>query len=240
MDVFVPHEVEWTREKVGRFWDYLARSTAKEDEYFSHVLGGLVIRHAERVAALPGPVLDYGCGPGFLMARLLDRGYSVGGVEFSPESVEKANQRCAGHPKFGGCLLAQGQPSAVPAESAGTVFLVEALEHLLPDAMPGILADIHRILRPGGLLIVTTPNQEDLQAGHVMCPDCGCVFHTIQHVRSWSADSVTELLASHRFTALDCTEAVFRRGDASNLLYRLFYAFSGKRKPNLVYVGRKA
>lgn len=239
MDAFVPHEVEWTSEKVGRFWDYLAKNTSKEDAYFSHVLGRLVVRYAEKIIRLSEPILDFGCGPGFLMAILLERGYSVRGMDFSVESVQKANERCASHQQYGGSVLAQEYPSPITSDSIGTVFLVEALEHLLPENIPRVLGEIHRMLQQGGSLVITTPNQEDLRAGQIMCPDCGCVFHSIQHVVSWSKQGLTDLLTSHGFATVGCAETVFRKGDGSNVLYKLYYAFTGRRKPNLIYVGRK-
>jgi SAM-dependent methyltransferase len=239
MDPFAPHDVVWTREKIGRYWDYLAKDASKENAYFSRRFGSLIIRFAETIAPLAEPVLDFGCGPGFLMALLLERGYSVRGLDFSAASVQKADERCAGYRKYAGSVVAQAYPAPVESGSIGTVILVEAVEHLLPESLAGVLGETHRMLRPGGILVATTPNQEDLRASEVMCPDCGCVFHTVQHVLSWSRQSLTALMTSHGFATVACAETVFRRGDASNLLFKLYYALSRRRKPNLVYVGRK-
>jgi len=75
---------------------------------------------------------------------------------------------------------------------AGAVFLIEVLEHLPPEVAAKALAECRRVLQPGGHLIVTVPNEENLAANAVACPDCGCVFHRMQHVRRFSQRSLAE------------------------------------------------
>ena len=41
------------------------------------------------------------------------------------------------------------------------------------------------VLKKGGKLIITVPNNENLKSGHVLCPNCLHYFHKMQHVKSF-------------------------------------------------------
>ena len=82
---------------------------------------------------------------------------------------------------------------------AGAVFLIEVLEHLSPEFSTRAVSEMRRVLRPAGHLILTVPNEEDLGAQAVACPDCGRVFHHMQHVQSFSRQSLARLLQAAGF-----------------------------------------
>jgi SAM-dependent methyltransferase len=97
-----------------------------------------------------GRVLDVGCGRGDALVALRDRGWQVRGVDFDPDSVAVARAR--GLPVDIGSLPSQGYAD----ESFDVVTMSHSLEHL-PDPA-GVLSEVRRILRPGGRLVVVTPN----------------------------------------------------------------------------------
>lgn len=69
---FRPHPIDWTPVKVGRLWDYYASNPAYDDHYFSKHSGGSILDFVRRHVPLSGRhVLDFGCGPGFMLERLL-------------------------------------------------------------------------------------------------------------------------------------------------------------------------
>jgi SAM-dependent methyltransferase len=72
----------------------------------------------------------------------------------------------------------------------------EVVEHLGDDILSAGLAEIHRVLKPGGVFLGTVPFQEDLLASEVVCPHCGNVFHKVGHVRSYGFQSMREVLQS--------------------------------------------
>lgn len=146
-----------------------------------------------------GHVLDFGCGPGFLSERLLDGGFEVTAVDQSPGSVDAANRRCGGrHGWHGAALGSDGLPSA----SFDGAMCIETIEHLDDDGLSAVLEEIDRVLRPSGIAVFTTPNEEDLRASMVYCPFCDTEFHPVQHVRSWSAASLEEALLAAGFDVL--------------------------------------
>ena len=96
-------------------------------------------------------VLDLGCGAGVPMTRSLAVGRRVTGVDLSARQLElaRANVPTA--------TFRQGDMTALDlaAGSLDAVTAFYSLTHVPRTDLPGLLADIHRWLRPGGLLIAT-------------------------------------------------------------------------------------
>lgn len=101
-------------------------------------------------------LLDVGCSSGAHLRAAAKAGFEVEGVEPSPEAAESA--RRAGFKVFTGLLEeARYRDGAFDA-----VTLIELVEHLREPR--ALLAECRRILRPGGVLMVTTPNAASLTA----------------------------------------------------------------------------
>ena len=92
------------------------------------------------------------------------------------------------------------------------------------------------MLKPGGRLVVTTPNEEDLEQSKVVCPECLARFHKMQHVRSWSARTLTERLEGYGFKGKATATLLSQYTGAKAVAHRLFYRLRGV-SPHLVYVG---
>jgi SAM-dependent methyltransferase len=198
---FRPHPVAWTPGKIARFWDARASSTVGSESYFSWQVGDSLINLVQGLVPLrQARVLDYGSGPGFLVEKLVRRGISTAGLDSSPASVAALQARLGGQPAFLGALLTTGIPNPVPGNSYDIVFFLETLEHLLLNEITPTLAEIRRITRPGGYLIVTTPNEENLDLYQQLCPDCGARFHYMQHLTSWNQTRLGNLMLAHGFS----------------------------------------
>ena len=193
------HRVEWTPERIQRFWNFHTGSAATREAYFSRRFGRAIIHLARRQAGLTGPVVDFGCGPGDLVEELLRLGFSCKAIDVSVEAVDHVQERFAGHPRFLGAFVGSLERLPLQDGEAGSIFLIEVLEHLTPDTAGLACAEFRRVLRSGGHLIVTVPNEEDLQANVVACPDCGCIFHRMQHVQRFSRESLSDWLAGGGF-----------------------------------------
>ncbi len=89
---------KWTKESVVTFWEYIGQREDLHWEYFTQQVGvGLTefLAHTGRLKPRAA-VLDYGCGPGFLIQHLLDRGVECYGADSSIKSVfGKCLQRVA-------------------------------------------------------------------------------------------------------------------------------------------------
>jgi 2-polyprenyl-3-methyl-5-hydroxy-6-metoxy-1,4-benzoquinol methylase len=236
---FRRHDVEWTPETIARFWDWL--STFPPETYFSHHSGAAILDFVARYVRLDGGrVLDYGCGAGYLIEHLLGRGVRVHGLDFSSGSVERVRARFGSRPNFDGATHVADLPGPLPAESFDVVTCIEVIEHLPDVWLRSTLLELSRLLRPGGTLLVTTPNDERLDANRTMCPECGGVFHAYQHVRSWTAATLEPVLAAYGIQKVH-VEALNFSDVSPSLLRRMARRLRGQApaRPHLAFIGRK-
>lgn len=240
MSAFRPHDVVWTRDKASRFWQYMVAKPSEEATYFSHVVGAHVIAET-RAHGIPlsGRVLDYGCGPGHLLKHLIAEGVPCEGADFDRVSLDQTRERVGTSPLFNGVTLIDALPSQLPANAFDAVFLIETLEHLIGEELTATLTELRRILRPGGHLIVTTPNEEELEAHQKMCPDCGCVFHIVQHVTRWDRCSLAAVIRTAGLEPVATKELKFRRSSKLNWVKRVADQVFDRHPPNLMMIGRK-
>jgi 2-polyprenyl-3-methyl-5-hydroxy-6-metoxy-1,4-benzoquinol methylase len=95
-------------------------------------------------------LLDVGCSSGSLLAVAAEMGFAVTGVETAPAAAEAA--RRAGFEVHLGAL----EEAALAPASFDVITLIELIEHLTePLAM---MQACHRLLRPGGIVLISTPN----------------------------------------------------------------------------------
>ena len=105
-------------------------------------------RRILRSAPRTGKLLDVGCSAGAFLQSAARLGWEVYGVEPNPRPALRAAS--AGFPVYAGLL----EEARFPARSFDAVTLLEVLEHLR-NPLP-LFREILRILRPGGVCIVTT------------------------------------------------------------------------------------
>ena len=240
------HDIDWTDEKVKRFWDFYNNKAALEGTWFSKMVGRGIIAFVEMFFKIEGKILDYGIGKGHFSGYLLENErLEVAACDFSQETVNNVNAQFRDKPNFKGCFLVQGFPSTFKDGEFDTVFLIEAIEHLTDDYLLPTIAEANRILKPGGKFVVTTPNEENLDQNKIICPDCGGIFHRVQHVRSFSGQSVSQIINKYGFETVFCGATDFAQYEGGKLLKKLkntLLKFLKKtyKPPHLVYIGKKA
>lgn len=228
------HDVEWTPAAIRRFWDFHGSDESMEDTYFSEMRGRSIVDFVEKRIRI-GKALDFGCGSGGLIAHLLRNHYAAG-ADQSPESVRAVSDRFSGHPRFEGAHVGTEK---LPDAMADTVFLIEVVEHLEDNVLQSVLTEARRLIKPGGNLVITTPNNENLQISKVMCPECACVFHRWQHVRSWSPESLTRHLAQFSFVGSAAPTLLSQYNGWKRALQKTINRAKGTALPHMVYIGTK-
>ena len=113
------------------------------------VIEQAVFERLPRLAVPPGArVLDAPCGSGSLTLALLDAGFDAWGADVDPAATKRLGER------FLAADLGAGIPCA--DQSVDLVLSVEGIEHL--ENSFAFLREVRRVLRPGGRLVLTTPN----------------------------------------------------------------------------------
>lgn len=143
-----------------------------------------------RVFRGQAPVVDLGCGRGEFLALLREAGIEARGVDANPRAIQAC--RAKGLDAFEGDLL--GFLGALDSGVLGGLFAAQVAEHLTPGLLQGVLAESHRVLRPGGLLILETVNTRSV-TGLLE------VFHRdLSHEKPLHPDTLSFLAAASGFT----------------------------------------
>ncbi|MGJ7528378.1 methyltransferase domain-containing protein [Variovorax sp. GB1P17] len=110
------------------------------------------------------PVLELGCAEGRDSATLVDAGLHVVAVELSHEAVAQARVRVPAGAQFH-CQDFR-EPFPLPADATvGAVLASLSLHYFEWDATLKLVQRIHRVLRPGGVLLCRLNSVNDLHYG---------------------------------------------------------------------------
>ena len=139
----------------------LIKATLAVDEHHWWYRGRRRIIRAEldRLALPAGAqVLDAGCGSGRTLQELVDYG-EVSGIELDAESAELARSREHGD-------VCTGRLEELPwsDETFDLITCLDVIEHVPDDV--AALAELRRVCRPGGWLLVTVPAYQALWSAH--------------------------------------------------------------------------
>ena len=199
------HSLVWDEEKIARFWNCISKREPWRDDFFSKQVGTGVVNFLKCLIDMKGRVLDYGCGPGHLVEHLLAAGITCEGIDFAEATVEAVNCRFRGHGSWKGARVSSGVDLPSPDGIYDLAICLETLEHVLPENMPTLIANLKRVLKPcTGMLFVTVPNAENMIAKNVFCPECGSVFHPYQHLSSFTVGTLEKLMGGFGFRTLLC------------------------------------
>jgi SAM-dependent methyltransferase len=129
-------------------------------------------------------VADLGCGPGHVTAHLSGLGLAAFGVDASPAMIGLARESCPGLRFEVGSMAALD----IPGGTLGGVLSRWSIIHTPPPELPVILAEFHRVLAPGGHLLLGFSAGED--ASH----PAQVYDHTVAPAYRWWPDHLAALL----------------------------------------------
>jgi SAM-dependent methyltransferase len=168
-------------------------------EPFLHELHAAMLRKLEKrfLACIPagGQVLDAGCGRSLFTEIRPDWPFTITAADVDHDLLLS---RQALFPQVR-WLVAEAQPLPFRGQSFDALFAGELVEHLV-DPRPG-LAEFRRVLKPGGVLILTTPNR--LRLANLV--DGSERPYSPDHLSELSYDEACALLHEEGFDILEAT-----------------------------------
>lgn len=141
-------------------------------------------------------LLELGCGPGYLLGYLKHLSFdAVDGIDLSAEQVAIARE--LGHRAVVANVFEylDGRTAAYDA-----ILAFDFIEHFRQDELRRLTEGIARALKPGGRLILQTPNGQGLFAG-------GIIYGDLTHGTIFTPGSLQQLLALSGFERFDLREA---------------------------------
>ncbi|UXR93118.1 glycosyltransferase [Agrobacterium tumefaciens] len=160
------------------------------ERYVPAIGGNIYLEHMHRYHLAKNfvankDVLDIASGEGFGSALLAEKARSVVGVDISDEAVLHAQTKY----KAKNISFKTGSCEAIPLQSSSVdvVISFETLEHI--DAHESFLREIKRVLRPGGVLVISTPEKQ----AYTVATGLVNPFH----VKELFKDEFDELLHQH-------------------------------------------
>jgi O-antigen biosynthesis protein len=161
------------------------------ERYIPTEAGEIRVEHFHRYAvartlAQGKVVLDLACGEGYGSALLCTAAHSVVGVDVAQEAVEHA-RATYGHVPNLRFEVASATQTGLPTASVDMVVSFETIEHLAEQAE--MLAEIRRVLKPEGLLVMSSPNRPVYSEGRN--------YHNEFHVKELDFAEFDALLKPH-------------------------------------------
>jgi SAM-dependent methyltransferase len=151
----LPAEEIWKRYSPDYFWkEYLPALGVIDEQFdlvqFDHRYAYTLQQMALRLGG-KGRLLEIGCGAGFFLKAAEHDGWDVCGIELSEAGCAFAVERLGLRVR-----REQAEQLSFEPESFDIVAMFDVIEHVLDPR--AILAAVHRVLRPGGLVLISTPN----------------------------------------------------------------------------------
>lgn len=185
-----------SRYEVPYHWNWNA-SDYNGREYF-----GYLNIAQELIGNLSGKiVLDAGCGDGRFSAELLKEGAMVYCADYSDRAIALAR------------VLAPGADYSVASleqlpfedNKFDAMFLIETLEHIELDKVRPVIAELHRVLKPGAKIVITVPSER--VPGHP------------KHYQHFSPDSLRQAMVPFKVEKITGQNKI--RGSPARNLYKL-------------------
>jgi len=200
-------DLSLTVEENKRFYE-----GSPDHEYQGDLISQVVVEMASPYFGDRNRFLDVGAGTGALIKRFRrywdDDFKHIEGIDIAPKDAVVRKGDCTN--------------MNYPGKAFDCVFCTDVIEHLNDKDLRACISEIRRILKTGGLLILTTNNKENLNQRTICCPGCGRKFHAVGHCQSFDIDKVHRLLEG--FTIKKYRELNLGFIATFGALARIFYA----------------
>ena len=196
----------------------VGRAIAQDNDFSAHYFADQLLRYYYSLllirAFIPrqGRLLDLGSYPSHIHQCLLDMGYDVDGADIHPERISSRLPDCRARTwawdfETGACPIAGKEYDAV--------LCLEVIEHLHVNPL-AVLLSVGQLLRPGGLLFLSTPNlltagnRWNFLRGNYVFEHPLSVYEKLErhgsrgHQRLYSPAELADMLAVYGFAVEHC------------------------------------
>lgn len=163
---------------------------------------------------ISGKILDVGAATGEFAGFLKKKGFKeVKSIDTSPKNDE----------------VEKGSIADIPFTNASfdTIVCTEVLEHLPPEVLNKGVGEVYRVLKSGGVFILTVPFEEDLEKNMCTCPECGNRFHKVGHERAFTVNELKLIMKDKGFRVVFF--GVYSLGAMSKIFLGRYLNFIFKR-----------
>jgi len=162
--------------------DEIAKLAALEDTHWWYEERRAVLDRQLRRFTTPGTAVDIGACCGGNTRVLVENGWRALALDYSQTGPEICRSR--------GVTAVRGDATALPfpTGSLDLVVAYDILEHIEDDG--AAVREAHRVLRPGGKLLVAVPADPDLWSAHDVA---------VLHCRRYTASALTDLIDGNGF-----------------------------------------
>jgi 2-polyprenyl-3-methyl-5-hydroxy-6-metoxy-1,4-benzoquinol methylase len=169
----------------------------------------------------------------------LAKNFNYYGADFSQTSIDVLKETLKNEKHFKDAFHITGFPINHDRKY-DFIICCEVIEHLDDKTLDDVTFELGKLLKPDGVLYITTPNDENLDSAKTMCPECGCVFHRWQHMRSWNEKTVSAYFSLKGFKTISTKTLDFDNNPLKGQLRTIVKTHFFNRTPrNLVYLGKK-
>lgn len=182
---------------------------------------------------LSARILDVGCGEGALLKFLKEKGYTnLAGFDISPENVAICQRMGLTFVQQCNVLNMHELPTV---KEFDVIFAMDILEHIPKDSAAAFLENIRTILKPGGYVVIQTPNMGSLLGSFYR-------YNDLSHEFGVTEKSARHLLAIAGFASEKIelkpswnasTPSGYLREAYLQLLHKIIFLAEGAGRPRI-------
>ena len=154
---------------MSKKYDKFYESSLSKEKFLQVVMRGWPKNRVEAIVAVGGEgesILDIGCGNGYLLYQFKNKFSRLVGLEYSAQRLAQARINLADY-SFVPVQGSAEDMTLIQTSSIDQIISADTIEHI-PDIYAAV-AESYRVLKPGGVIVINTPNIAFLKKRLLLC-----------------------------------------------------------------------